>query len=319
MTGRPELTALLEQERADTRTQIAALDADFATIVEASAQVATDDEHDPEGATIAFERQQVDAIRTQALRRLDDLDRAIEQLAAGTYGDCETCGRPIAAERLAARPAARTCIGCASLADVPDAPHRGWLLLAGGVVAGGVVWRTGGVVWRVAGGRRRSRRPRRRRNRGGGRGDRESCSPWPSSSSVWARLGRLEALVVVVLGVVIGGAGRARRRRSRRVLGGDDGEGGHRGRRRRGATRRRRADGTRHLELHVHRRAVPPHLGRRVLDGRVTDHETCCCWPGLSTKVPAVLSAVGKNVLPVLSSTIVVAGSTWIGCLLMLP
>lgn len=114
MTDRPELVALLEQERTATRTQIAALDADFATIVEASAQVATDDEHDPEGATIAFERQQVDAIRTQALRRLDDLERALEQLAAGTYGSCATCGQPITAERLAARPAARTCIVCAT-------------------------------------------------------------------------------------------------------------------------------------------------------------------------------------------------------------
>lgn len=114
MSDRPELAVLLEQERADTLTQIASLDADFATIVEASAQVATDDEHDPEGATIAFERQQVDAIRTQALRRLDDLDHAIEALAAGTYGACEQCGQSIAAERLAARPAARTCIGCAS-------------------------------------------------------------------------------------------------------------------------------------------------------------------------------------------------------------
>ena len=113
MTSRAELASLLEQERTATRTQIAALDADFATIVEASAQVATDDEHDPEGATIAFERQQVDAIRAQALRRLDDLDHALEQLAAGTYGSCESCGRPIAAERLTARPAARTCIACA--------------------------------------------------------------------------------------------------------------------------------------------------------------------------------------------------------------
>ena len=32
---------------------------------------------------------------------------------AGIYGICETCGRPIAPERLAARPATRTCIDCA--------------------------------------------------------------------------------------------------------------------------------------------------------------------------------------------------------------
>ena len=108
-----ELRALLTTEREAARTQIASLDADFATIVDASREVATDDEHDPEGATIAFERAQVDAIRTQAQRRLADLDHALEQLATGAYGSCEVCGQPIAAERLAARPAARTCISCA--------------------------------------------------------------------------------------------------------------------------------------------------------------------------------------------------------------
>jgi RNA polymerase-binding protein DksA len=113
VTRESELRTQLEQERAESRTQIASLDADFAAIVDASRDVAADDEHDPEGATIAFERQQVDAIRTQAQRRLSDLDHALEQLDQGSYGTCETCGNPIAAERLAARPAARTCISCA--------------------------------------------------------------------------------------------------------------------------------------------------------------------------------------------------------------
>ncbi len=72
-----------------------------------------DDEHDPEGATIAFERQQVAALLDQTRRRLADVEAALERRAAGSYGLCETCGRPIAPERLAARPAARTCIDCA--------------------------------------------------------------------------------------------------------------------------------------------------------------------------------------------------------------
>ena len=72
-----------------------------------------DDEHDPEGATIAFERQQLAALLDQARRRLADVEAALERRAAGRYGVCENCGRPIAPERLAARPAARTCIDCA--------------------------------------------------------------------------------------------------------------------------------------------------------------------------------------------------------------
>ena len=87
--------------------------AEFEGVVAASRSSNADDEHDPEGATIAFERQQVAALLDQARRRLADVEAALERRAAGSYGICETCGRPIAPERLTARPAARTCIDCA--------------------------------------------------------------------------------------------------------------------------------------------------------------------------------------------------------------
>jgi RNA polymerase-binding transcription factor DksA len=47
---------------------------------------------------------------------LTEVEAAIDRLAAGAYGVCEQCGQPIATARLEARPAARTCIGCASAA-----------------------------------------------------------------------------------------------------------------------------------------------------------------------------------------------------------
>ena len=108
------LAELLAAERIRAIEQVALLTADLNEIINASTSVATDDEHDPEGATIAFERAQVAAIIDQARGRLADLDRAIVRLREGTYGRCEICGQPIAPERLAARPAARTCIACAS-------------------------------------------------------------------------------------------------------------------------------------------------------------------------------------------------------------
>jgi RNA polymerase-binding transcription factor DksA len=40
---------------------------------------------------------------------LEDVERAIRTLEAGTYGLCETCGKPIAKDRLDALPAARFC------------------------------------------------------------------------------------------------------------------------------------------------------------------------------------------------------------------
>jgi RNA polymerase-binding transcription factor DksA len=100
-------------ERDAARATIAALTGEFDAVVAASKASNADDEHDPEGATIAFERQQVAALLDAARRRLADAEAAITRRADGSYGTCETCGGPIAPERLAARPAARTCIACA--------------------------------------------------------------------------------------------------------------------------------------------------------------------------------------------------------------
>jgi DnaK suppressor protein len=103
----------LADERAAALAQIESLTREFDGVVAASRASNADDEHDPEGATIAFERQQVVALLEQARRRLADVEAALARRDAGDYGTCETCGRPIAADRLAARPAARTCIDCA--------------------------------------------------------------------------------------------------------------------------------------------------------------------------------------------------------------
>jgi RNA polymerase-binding transcription factor len=104
----------LDRTRRETLAQIDALVREFDEVVAASRSSNADDEHDPEGATIAFERQQVAALLEQARGRLADVDAALARAAAGEYGRCADCGRDIAPERLAARPQARTCIDCAS-------------------------------------------------------------------------------------------------------------------------------------------------------------------------------------------------------------
>jgi DnaK suppressor protein len=57
------------------------------------------------------------AERAAALAQIEALGREVEaalvRREVGDYGTCETCGRPIVPERLAARPAAPTCIDCA--------------------------------------------------------------------------------------------------------------------------------------------------------------------------------------------------------------
>ncbi len=44
---------------------------------------------------------------------LSQIDSALERIAAGTYGVCESCGGPISPERLAALPYAVRCVACA--------------------------------------------------------------------------------------------------------------------------------------------------------------------------------------------------------------
>ena len=109
-----EARDLLAAEREETLGRLARLTDDYDSVVVASRDTNADDEHDPEGATIAFERSQIGALVRQARQHLVEIDEAVDRLTAGTYGVCERCGRPIGEGRLAARPVARTCIRCAA-------------------------------------------------------------------------------------------------------------------------------------------------------------------------------------------------------------
>ena len=108
----PRPVLLAERQAAVAR--LAALQREFADIVAATAAANTDDEHDPEGATIAFERQHVAALLSQAREHLSHIESALRRVDEGSYGVCERCGRPIPAERLTARPSAATCVRCAA-------------------------------------------------------------------------------------------------------------------------------------------------------------------------------------------------------------
>ena len=110
-----EARTRLEAERTRVRERLAALTGDYDSVVAASLDTNADDEHDPEGATIAFERSQIGALAAQAREHLAEVERAVARLDDGSYGTCERCGRPIPAGRLEARPTARRCVACASL------------------------------------------------------------------------------------------------------------------------------------------------------------------------------------------------------------
>jgi DnaK suppressor protein len=104
----------LEADRHETLGRLASLTHDYDGVISASRDTNADDEHDPEGATIAFERSQIGALVLQGQLHLVEIDAAVTRLDAGTYGTCERCGGPIGDDRLEARPVARACIGCAA-------------------------------------------------------------------------------------------------------------------------------------------------------------------------------------------------------------
>jgi DnaK suppressor protein len=114
---------ILEVERRATLARMQDMARDFEGIVTAATDANGDDEHDPEGSTVAFERAQVAALLARARASLDDLDRALTRLDTGLYAVCEQCGQQIGTPRLLARPAARTCIACAE-GRRPSGPGR---------------------------------------------------------------------------------------------------------------------------------------------------------------------------------------------------
>lgn len=103
----------IADERADIERRVTSLTGRFRAIVEGSEFTTDDDEHDPEGSTIAFERAQVSALLAGQRQELDDLVSAEQRIDDGTYGRCARCGEQIADQRLDALPAARVCIECA--------------------------------------------------------------------------------------------------------------------------------------------------------------------------------------------------------------
>lgn len=108
----------MNTDRNQALQRIAELEREFGAIIASASEGSAggDDEHDPEGATVAFERQHIAALTDRSRARLAAIDAALRKVDSGTYDICDTCGGPIGAERLAARPASLTCVRCAGRA-----------------------------------------------------------------------------------------------------------------------------------------------------------------------------------------------------------
>ncbi|HEX3620724.1 MAG TPA: TraR/DksA C4-type zinc finger protein [Acidimicrobiales bacterium] len=72
------------------------------------------DEESGEGDTLNVERERDLALSAQARAAVDEVDRALAKMDAGTYGVCERCGQAIPKARLKALPYATLCVACKS-------------------------------------------------------------------------------------------------------------------------------------------------------------------------------------------------------------
>jgi len=109
-----EFAALLRARSVELRRAAADATADLEGIRSARSAATADDEHDPEGATLADDWSRTIALSGAAASELREVEAALARLEAGDYGRCEGCGAPIPVERLRIRPAATRCVTCAA-------------------------------------------------------------------------------------------------------------------------------------------------------------------------------------------------------------
>lgn len=101
---------LLLAERERKLALLPALRQDITAVNAARQDSNVDDEHDPEGTTIAFELSQASVLLEQSSAGLVQIEAALARITAGTYGICQVCGEEIAEGRLEARPWTPYCI-----------------------------------------------------------------------------------------------------------------------------------------------------------------------------------------------------------------
>ncbi len=73
----------------------------------------TDGAHDAEASSLRTEWSRLGTLHGEFAEELATIERALQRIAAASYGLCTRSGERIGEERLEARPASEVCIDCA--------------------------------------------------------------------------------------------------------------------------------------------------------------------------------------------------------------
>ncbi|MCA1708548.1 MAG: TraR/DksA C4-type zinc finger protein [Actinobacteria bacterium] len=73
-------------------------------------ELSTVDQHPADVGSETFEREKDMAILSTLEDQIAEVEKALERVQDGSYGKCESCGKPIGDERLDVVPTARYCV-----------------------------------------------------------------------------------------------------------------------------------------------------------------------------------------------------------------
>ncbi|HEY0890155.1 MAG TPA: TraR/DksA C4-type zinc finger protein [Nocardioides sp.] len=105
-----EVLTELDEQRRHSNEVLTAMEAELDGLMRDSGDGAGQDQADM-GAT-SFERDQELTVVSSERDKLAQIERALERIADGSYGVCESCGQPIGKMRLMAFPRATLCMTC---------------------------------------------------------------------------------------------------------------------------------------------------------------------------------------------------------------
>ncbi|MEW5921809.1 MAG: TraR/DksA C4-type zinc finger protein [Bacillota bacterium] len=106
--------ALLEKEKKILLSHMAK---EGFSLRESTAELTVIDNHPADTGSELFERSKDLAIYDRHVKKLRDIEDALERLSQGKFGYCRACGGPIPGERLDAVPYAAYCLSCQSLRE----------------------------------------------------------------------------------------------------------------------------------------------------------------------------------------------------------
>lgn len=102
-----------EKERLEEQIEDYERDLEEARLTESSSD-RSPDPGNAEASSMKLEYAKELSIEQNTLDLLSKVSRALERVDAGTYGICESCGKPIPVERLDVLPYSTLCVECAS-------------------------------------------------------------------------------------------------------------------------------------------------------------------------------------------------------------